>query len=78
MFKNKCKSKNLVSAAVICIMLCLLGAVPGMAKTIDIEFLRAKIDPQSVPQLSGLACRNYDRLVRDSVFKGAQISEIFK
>jgi len=33
------------------------------AKTIQVEFLQAAISPQNVGALSGLACRNLDRIV---------------
>jgi hypothetical protein len=32
-------------------------------RVINIEFLQAEIDPSNVQWLSGLACRNYDRIV---------------
>jgi hypothetical protein len=34
-----------------------------MARTIEIEFLTGEIDPKSVKDLGGLACRNYDHIV---------------
>lgn len=40
-----------------------LEAIAKTAKTIKIEFLQSKIDPGTVGALSGLSCRNEDRIV---------------
>ncbi len=54
---------KLINAAVICVMLELFLLSAAAAKSIDIEFLQATINPRDVGELSGLACRNYDHVV---------------
>jgi hypothetical protein len=36
---------------------------PASAKPVKIEFLQGAIDAANVQKLSGIACRNYDRIV---------------
>lgn len=57
------KLSKATRAAVICVTLGLFCLAPAVAKTIDVEFLQTNINPRSVAELSGLACRNYDHVV---------------
>ena|ERR1035441_2459610 len=63
MFDDKGQLTKAARSVVICVTLGLFCVVPAIAKTIDVEFLQTNIDPRSVAELSGLACRNYDHVV---------------
>lgn len=43
-------------------LMLLCAAAP--AKTVTVEFLQGPITPKNISALAGLACRNYDRIVR--------------
>ncbi len=63
MLDDKGQLTKTARAFVICVNLGLFYVVPTLAKTIDVEFLQMNIDPRSVAELSGLACRNYDHVI---------------
>jgi hypothetical protein len=43
--------------------LLVLSTLPASAKPVSIEFLNGPLDPRTIGRLSGLACRNYDKIV---------------
>ncbi len=45
------------------IILGFLGLIPATAKNINIEFLDGTINPATIENLGGLACRNLDHIV---------------
>lgn len=45
------------------IILGFLGLIPATAKSLNIEFLEGAINPATIENLSGLACRNLDHIV---------------
>src|SRR5690348_1381147 len=62
------RTRRIFMVTLICLFAECAAIAPLAAKTINIEFLQGSITPKNSDKLGGLACRNYDHIVRLKIY----------